>query len=656
VNIRIPLQLFVFTAGTLLSFFWIAVILGHRRQRSFERVLFFLCLSLFQFYSGLLLALNSQLHYANTPGGLLQFSWLLICLGLTALPSLLLHLQVEYASVRGMLSDQSKKTLWLIGSYLPLLYFVPKLFVQVRLTAGFDFQAPINGLGVPYKLWLAVAFVVSAVWQRKFAAQTSESEEKSFHKHLVWQLALAAFWVCLIHAERNGMEGTVNLFLVAFPLLPLGTLIRKVQKFNFLQIGRQSNLIYAVVLAFVALLYLSFVRRVSQWFEPTFPPEATAAVLLFLPVVFFEPLQRAFRNTLRKTAHSEMDLTQRMMGPIQDVARLGNFAKLVQFVEQWVKSQFQLAKVELLIGATAKQHGGSGGSGGGAVDTFTIRQGKHAVGHLRVTSHGAMLSGETWAALEFLCEQLPSAFDLCRLIEEKLRLERELAERERMAALGQMAASISHNLKNPLGSIKTILQVQMESPEMPEQLKAETRMVLGEISRLSNKLGQLLQFSRPTVLGESNAVFVLDEVVNEVGAVMRPEAERKGITLQLTAENGLCAMASREAVSDIVSNLVVNGLEAASSGGHVMVSLARRDRRGLICVQDDGKGIPAELREKVMQPFFTTKTQGTGLGLAIVARRVSEAGGKVELESPVADGRGTKFSVWLPLQKNEVTK
>jgi two-component system sensor histidine kinase FlrB len=102
-----------------------------------------------------------------------------------------------------------------------------------------------------------------------------------------------------------------------------------------------------------------------------------------------------------------------------------------------------------------------------------------------------------------------------------------------------------------------------------------------------------------------------------------------------------------------VSNLVVNGLEAASSGGHVTVSLARRDGQVLICVQDDGKGIPTELREKVMQPFFTTKTQGTGLGLAIVARRVSEAAGKLELQSPVVNARGTRFSIWLPSREEK---
>jgi signal transduction histidine kinase len=248
---------------------------------------------------------------------------------------------------------------------------------------------------------------------------------------------------------------------------------------------------------------------------------------------------------------------------------------------------------------------------------------------------------------------LPAAFDLCRLIEEKLRLERELAERERMAVLGQMAASISHNLKNPLGSIKTILQVQLESAEMPESLKGETRMVLGEISRLSNKLGQLLQFSRPAVLGVAASGCDVKEVVNEVGAVMRPEAERKGIALAVAAEDGILVAVSRESASDIVSNLLVNALDAVSRDGNVAVELKRRDGHALIEVEDDGEGSPAELREKVMQPFFTTKTQGTGLGLAIVARRVSEAGGKLEMGSPAANGRGTKFSVWLPIAKSE---
>ena len=95
---------------------------------------------------------------------------------------------------------------------------------------------------------------------------------------------------------------------------------------------------------------------------------------------------------------------------------------------------------------------------------------------LEAASTGSYLTGETSAALEFLAEQLPGMVDLARLIEEKLRLERELAERERMAVLGQMAASVSHNLRNPLSSMKTVLQVQLENPDLPAGCAARLRV------------------------------------------------------------------------------------------------------------------------------------------------------------------------------------
>jgi signal transduction histidine kinase len=382
------------------------------------------------------------------------------------------------------------------------------------------------------------------------------------------------------------------------------------------------------------------------WMEPYLPPEATAAILLFLPVVFFEPLQRLMRGILRRTAQTEMDHAQRMMAPIQEVARLGNLAKLTDFIEKWIGDELQLAEVKLSIGAS----GGAGSEQKGSEEIFAIRQSGRTLGTLRVKAHGAMLSGETAAALEFLCEQLPGALDLCRLIEEKLQLDRELAGRERLAVLGQMAASISHNLKNPLGSIKTILQVQMENPELPESIRGETRMVLEEIGRLSSKLNQLLQFSRPAVRGGAvAAVCDARTVAEEVSGVLRHEAERRGLTLgvEITG-NGVKLAASAEAVSEILSNLVVNALEATPRGGHVRVSGSVDGDGYLLCVEDDGPGVPENVREKIFQPFFTTKTQGTGLGLAIVARRVAEFGGRLDWESPLKDGRGTRFSVNLP--------
>jgi signal transduction histidine kinase len=138
--------------------------------------------------------------------------------------------------------------------------------------------------------------------------------------------------------------------------------------------------------------------------------------------------------------------------------------------------------------------------------------------------------------------------------------------------------------------------------------------------------------------------------VKEVAGVLSHEAERRGVKMQIkiSGENTRAAT-SAEALNDIVSNLVVNALEATPRGGHVVVSAASKDGECILAVEDDGPGIPAALRERVLQPFFTTKSQGTGLGLAIVARRVAEFGGKVDWESPVRDGRGTRFHVTLPM-------
>jgi signal transduction histidine kinase len=653
------LRLIVLTAGTLLPFFWIVVILGHRRQRNFERIFFFLCLSLVFFFGASLLALNAQLYYNAIPPSLSLFCWTMVCLGLWFLPALLVHLHVEYAQIRELIPSRAQKRLWLALAYLPAAALLPKLYGALRLRGGYDFLLPSNSLGWLFQAWLIVALLIAAGWQWQFVKAAPDGEQKGFHRSLRFDLAWVAAWIVVVHFMlRQGLGGfgeqnaeVYSIIVICFALAPLATLIRKVQKFNFLQIGRQRNLIYAVFATFLALLYLSLVRRMSLWMELYLPPEATAAILLFLPVVFFEPLQRLMRRILRRAAQSEMDHAQRVMAPIQEVARRGDLVKLAAFIEQRVQEQLQLAEVKLDL-ANAM---GAGPERKASDEAFVIRQSDESFATLRVKAHGAMLSGETAAALEFLCEQLPGALDLCRLIEEKLRLERELAERERLAVLGQMAASISHNLKNPLGSIKTILQVQMERPELPASIRGETKMVLEEISRLSGKLNQLLQFSRPAIRGGVVASSCdARAVAEEVSGVLRHEAELRGVALEVDVKTeGARLSASSEAMSEILSNLVVNAMEAAPRGGRVKVTGRSNGDGFLFAVEDDGPGIPESVREKILQPFFTTKTQGTGLGLAIVVRRVAEFGGNLDWESPIKDDKGTRFKVRMPMKEEK---
>src|SRR6266404_3061286 len=544
------------------------VILGYRRQRNFERVFFFLAVALFLFYAGSLLALNAQIYYLEPPPLLTAFAKTLLCAGLCFLPTLLIHLHLEYADTLGMLTSWARlKRFVLLAMYAPALYFALHAYPLLANSPGFDFLVPGNALGRGYGLWLAFAMLLSAGWDVRFHMRAPDQAQSFFHSLLAGVLAVGAALVVQLHVlsgpmPRDLSEG-LSAILALLAILPSAVLIYLVQRFNFLQIGRQKNLVYAVSATFLALLYLSLVRRLSGWLAPQIPPEATAAILLFVLVIFFEPLQRLLGRRLQETAQKEMDRVQRLMAEIQQEARQGNEKTLARFVEKRVKETFELAAVRVTfhkeqeIGehhrAFAKQAGLGPPTLGKPKVAFS--EGKisepfvilgNFVGIVRAEPHGSALSGETRATLEFLCEQLLGALDLCRLIDEKVRLERELAERERLALLGQMAASISHNLKNPLGSIKTILQVQMENPELPASLRAETQIVLDEVGRLSSKLNQLLQFSRPAVRGGSiDATCDAAAVIEEVAGVLRHEAERRGIALKVQlGTNGARASAA----------------------------------------------------------------------------------------------------------------
>jgi two-component system sensor histidine kinase HydH len=168
-------------------------------------------------------------------------------------------------------------------------------------------------------------------------------------------------------------------------------------------------------------------------------------------------------------------------------------------------------------------------------------------------------------------------------------------------------------------------------------------------------LNQLLQFSRPGVRPSSKGDHCnIAAVAMSVAEVLCREAESRGISLQLAPHvNAREVACSAESANDILSNVVLNAIEAASRPGRVCIQFQCGPESCEVDVEDDGPGISPDLREKILQPFFTTKPRGTGLGLAIVARRLEEIGGKLEIDSPIANQRGTRFRLGFPLAPKE---
>jgi signal transduction histidine kinase len=226
-------------------------------------------------------------------------------------------------------------------------------------------------------------------------------------------------------------------------------------------------------------------------------------------------------------------------------------------------------------------------------------------------------------------------------------LEADVERRERLAALGDVAAAFAHEVRNPLNAVSMGLQrLGAEfSPAPAEEYRRFVSLMQGEVRRLNAIVEQFIALARPLPLKPVR--FAVDDLCAELAALLEPEARAAGAALAVDVAAGTgTVVADRDHVKQVVLNLVLNAFQAMAGPGAVTLG-AHRSRHGVVLtVADTGPGIPPDVASRVFDPYFTTKPGGLGLGLTIARRIVDAHGGTIEVESQ--SGRGTTFRVTLP--------
>jgi len=248
------------------------------------------------------------------------------------------------------------------------------------------------------------------------------------------------------------------------------------------------------------------------------------------------------------------------------------------------------------------------------------------------------------------------AIAAARVIESSQAYER-VKERDRLAALGEMAAGLAHEIRNPLGAIKGAAQLLMtgSTPASPPTETAEfLQIIVEEANRLNNVVTRFLDYARAERPGREGADKVdLNSVVRKTVQLLQKEP-LKNIELRVRTDEQLPHVAGDpESLLQVFLNLGQNGLQAMPDGGTLEILTTRRRRSrlgyGQFCevrFRDTGIGIPRDRLKKLFIPFYTTKQKGTGLGLAISHRIINQHGGTIEVRSTI--GQGSTFSVFLP--------
>lgn len=242
--------------------------------------------------------------------------------------------------------------------------------------------------------------------------------------------------------------------------------------------------------------------------------------------------------------------------------------------------------------------------------------------------------------------QLASGFNGMAEQLDKLRdLEIELRRRDRLSALGQAAMVIAHEVRNPLGIIKTSTEVVRNRARLAGTEDKMLGYVIDEVRRIETLMRDFLDFAHPKPPVKTE--LKMRSVIDRVAAIAAPELERRRIAIAVTdTSGGATVLGDPDQLHQACLNLILNAMDAMPEGGTIRAIVAADKGCVSLTIRDEGQGVPKAVRDEIFNPFFTTKTKGTGLGLAKVQAVAEAHGGSADCVSE--PGEGGAFTIVLP--------
>ncbi|HEY6119470.1 MAG TPA: ATP-binding protein [Pyrinomonadaceae bacterium] len=678
------LQLVGYSIGALLPL-WMAVQLVSHRDRltALERILFALALTMGGWHtSNLFITLHRLFGFKFDRGtDLLRLADTVAVISITFAYSFLLHVHLHLwanAHNRG-LTRSEKIRVYL--SYLPTIFLalaIPRLWTG----AYAPMFIKLSGFVFPFAFWIAYVLGLIAVTELLIARHSKTRSEQRIMRTLA--ASFIGIGIVIMAALALGLgEGTVvGVYLKTVAnlgsLLPSVLLAYYIYRYRYLEIIIEESLIVVTFATVVLSIYIFGIRTIGDWFTSHYGvrPGLVEALLILALTLGAAPLRGWLQQRFHKLFEREAALYRQIVSRIGSHAgQYRQLSELLKFVEERTSEALGFRQVRILINSRPDLNG-SGARGEGeswlteVLDisrqgdwqpvedeqlltsrgyriALPLRREDKIAGMMVVDTGSAGLTTDSRSVLGLLADQVAIAIDDSRLVEENVRLEIELAESERLAALGQMAATVAHEIKNPLSAIKSIAQVMREDQNLSKEYARDLSLIVGETDRLSNSVTQLLSFARKDTPDE--LPLPVSELVRSVVGLFQASANEQNV--KIVCDTNLDRELTGKAVAairDALSNLILNALQSTPAGGSIRVSAALEKVGLLLVVQDSGPGVPAGIRDRIWEPFFTTKQRGTGLGLAIVRKRMQEAGGSALLSSAQPE-LGARFELRVAL-------
>ena len=689
-----------FILGSILHTVLSVLIIQRKNKKGSELVFLFLVISVAMWHYGNAISIFSIMLLGKNIPIINQLSSAFACMGMGLMPSLLLHTGVLFLLESGWNIKKNIRLSIVAVIYLPI--------IPLSLTAGKTIlleETHILMSASPYvKLfvtWLLFSILTTAVISRILSTKVEEVEEQKFHFSIFWILIfiaiLVAFTVLFEGRTISYVGDYVVLATMLSSIFPSIIFSYYVYRYNYMEFVLRRSMFYSFLALIVICLYYFGIRQLSKHLELNYLVNAKVleAVFVIALVYWFPILKEKVQGLMRRLLFRRMADSEYLLNDLShqiSADLLINVSLLLENIVESIKKATAVKNVNIIL-----FKGGRTQVIGYGKDAFTtsyditniiknfdkgeiavldrheirdvaiinemkqldvffvfpIFKDRKLIGLLTLgkSRRGLRLPADSLEQLMLIANQISSAIAKAELIGEKLQLERKMYENEKLSSLGRLSTSVAHEVKNPLSSIKAIVQVLSEDFKDKAETQKSLSIIVEEIDRLTKVVNQLLEFAKPQ--RDNKADIKIDDVINKVLVVLRHEANMSNIDIRLDVSDDLPVInADEESLKEVFFNIIHNAIQAMSAGGSLTISVSNEQERDYIKIvfKDTGSGISKEDIDKIFEPFYTTKQAGTGLGLAIVKRKLEETGGTVRAES---SNSTTKFTIKIPALSSE---
>ena len=692
------ISLIGFILGTTLHIVLSILIVQRKQKTRSELIFLFLVISVAMWHFGNTVSLFSFILFGRKIQSVDLVADAISYGGIGFMPSLLLHTAVLFLFEAKPQIQRFLQQLVIAAIYLPVFPFsvIIKNFV---LSEDTNLGITATPFIKPFVIWLMVSLFIAANISRWLARMVEEKEERKFH--------LAIYWVVISIAAIIGFTFLMggNKITYIGDYLVLGSMLSSifpsiifsyyVYRYNYMEFVLRRSVFYSFLTLILICLYYFGIKKLTKSLEHHYfvNSKILESVFVISLVFWFPTLTKRIQGLFRKliffrTGDSEYFLNE--LSHVISTDPLVNFTKLLEYVVESVKKATAIKSTNLLLFKTERvqiigdkkyepitqlniQHIIRFFANGefivlnrhevkdvsiinemrllDAVFVFPIFVNRKLTGILSLgrARRGLPIASDNLDQLMIIANEIGSAVEKSKIIDEKLQLERKMYENEKLSSLGRLSTSVAHEVKNPLSSIKAIVQVMREDLKKSDPLQEDLAIIVGEIDRLTKVVNQLLQFAKPS--SEVKAHVRIGDVINSTLVVLNHEAKQNNIIAHCQIPNDLPSIAADEAaLKEIFFNLLHNAIQAMPDGGKINIHAHYQPGKQMIevTISDTGPGIPPESVHKIFEPFYTTKQTGTGLGLSIVKKKLEDMDAAIHVES---NGNGASFVINFPLNE-----